>query len=201
MHLALRPFPVIALVAASALALSACGSETSDTATHGAGASTGTAPAAVAISAVQLERAIVTQFAGQGIPLHDVRCGKVAPAGASEAGIPVRCTARNPSSTKLFIEGSYTPRTARKGHLEAKVVRGVAEGAVFAEQIEAKVEEQAGVEIEDLTCPKSFELPTATPVRCIATVAGGERHEITLSVDAKGETSLEFDTKSLSRRG
>lgn len=179
MNLALRPLTAAVLTASAtlAVALSACGSDTIDT--------------------DKVESTIVAQFKQQGIPLTDVTCDEVEP----KVGAPVRCTALNPSKTKLFIEGKLTSRNGDKVHVEADVVRGEANGAAFAKEIEAKVEQQAGVEIEALSCPKSFAMPTTSPVRCVATVAGGDRHEITFSVDAKGKSDLEFDTEPLSSDG
>ncbi|EHN11300.1 hypothetical protein PAI11_18280 [Patulibacter medicamentivorans] len=159
----------IALATAGATLLTACGTSTLDTG--------------------EVEKTIASQFKAKGIPLTDVRCRDEIEA---KVGTPVSCTGKNPGGTVLRLEGKVSERNGDRARFEVKAVGGTAIGSVIAAQTKAVLEQQVGQKADGMTCPKTVEIPTKRPIRCVLT-AGGTRLGVSVTVDENGRLDAKVD--------
>lgn len=164
-----RPAPtLVAVVALSALGLTACGESRIETS--------------------EVEGTISKQFQAQGVALTEVDCKDGVKA---EAGARISCTALNPSQTKLILEGKVTAIKDEKGSFQVKAVRGIAKGPVIANQALSVYEKESGEDAGTLTCPAEVPIPTTPSVTCALTAEDGERRDAAVTIDARSTLTIE----------
>jgi hypothetical protein len=166
-------FPLLVLAVAAPFAVVGCGDS---------------------IDTGDIEQTVVEQFAAQGIPLKDTTCEDV----DAEVGAPVRCTARNPQGSKLFLEGKVTAIEDGKGRFQVTATGGEAEGTAVAAEAKAVLERGVGKKADAMTCPETVVMPTKRPVRCTITVGGGTRYGVSVTIDGKGKMRALIDDEPMS---
>jgi hypothetical protein len=163
-----RTLTAVAIAAAAALGMTACGSTT--------------------IKTDEVEATIVKQFAAQGVKVTEVSCESGVEA---KVDAPINCTALNPSETKLILEGKVTSVKDDKGSFQVKAVRGIAKGPVIATQARTILERKVGQKARSLTCPDEVPIPTKPTVTCELTARDGSRVDTTVTIDAESNLSIE----------
>jgi hypothetical protein len=136
----------------------------------------------------ELKDTIASQFKSQGAPLHDISCPDDIKA---KTGAAIRCTALNPSDTKLVLEGKVTSVTNDKAHVKVKAVSGVAKGTVIAAQAQALLEQQVGQKARGMTCPREVKIPTKPTVTCELTLRDGKRYDTAVTIGADASVHVE----------
>jgi hypothetical protein len=138
----------------------------------------------------EVEKTIASQFAAQGVQLHDVSCkGDV----KAEVGAPLSCTALNPSETKLILEGKVTAIKDDKGSFQVKAVRGIAKGSAVEGQALAIVKKRVK-DARELSCPAEVPIPTTPTITCGLTRGSGKVYDAKIQIDDRSQMKAEIST-------
>lgn len=123
------------------------------------------------ISAEKIERDIRGAYEAQtNLDLTRLTCESA----DAEEGARIDCDGRNSKDVTLTISGQVTAIEDDNAKYRWEVVKAVAPGTLFANEIGGLLERQYGPVVADVTCPDKIEVKEGEEVSCKATAKNGD---------------------------